>query len=211
DGEDAIGLLVLVARRPQRFDADHAAIAQALLEPFGVALANDRSRREEAALRSAAEADRSALLSRLGRQDLPQTNVGAEGGLRAVLERVDLAAPSDVPVLILGETGSGKEVVARAIHGRSRRAAGPFLRANCGAIPAGLVDSELFGHERGSFTGAAALRRGWFERAHGGTLFLDEVGELPPHAQVRLLRILPDGAFERVGRPRAPQAALRSL
>jgi transcriptional regulator with GAF, ATPase, and Fis domain len=115
------------------------------------------------------------------------------------MERVDLAAPSDVPVLILGETGSGKEVVARAIHSRSRRASGPFLRANCGAIPAGLVDSELFGHERGSFTGAAALRKGWFERADCGTLFLDEVGELPPHAQVRLLRLLQDGTFERVG------------
>src|SRR5262249_59312381 len=96
-----------------------------------------------------------------------------------------------------------------AIDGRSRRAAGPFLRANCGAIPAGLVDSELFGHERGSFTGAAALRRGWFERAHGGTLFLDEVGELPPHAQVRLLRILQDGTFERVGGQRTLPADVR--
>ena len=115
------------------------------------------------------------------------------------MERASLVAPSDVPVLVLGETGSGKEVVARAIHQRSRRAAGPFLRVNCGAIPSGLVDSELFGHERGSFTGAGAQRKGWFERADGGTLFLDEVGELPPPAQVRLLRILQDGSFERVG------------
>jgi transcriptional regulator with GAF, ATPase, and Fis domain len=126
-----------------------------------------------------------------------------------VLERASLAAPSDVPVLILGETGSGKEVVARAIHARSRRAEGPFLRANCGAIPAGLVDSELFGHERGSFTGAAAERKGWFERADGGTLFLDEVGELPAAAQVRLLRILQDGSFERVGGQRTLHADVR--
>ena len=100
---------------------------------------------------------------------------------------------------MLGETGSGKEVVARAIHARSRRAAGPFLRVNCGAIPPGLIDSELFGHERGSFTGALAERRGWFERADRGTLFLDEIGELPLEAQVRLLRVLQDHTLERVG------------
>jgi transcriptional regulator with GAF, ATPase, and Fis domain len=104
-----------------------------------------------------------------------------------------------VPVLVLGETGSGKEVVARAIHQRSGRAAGPFLRVNCGAIPSELLDSELFGHERGSFTGAVGARKGWFERADGGTLFLDECGELSLAAQVRLLRILQDGTFERVG------------
>ena len=115
------------------------------------------------------------------------------------MERVELVAPTDAPVLILGETGSGKEVVARTIHDRSRRASGPFLRVNCGAIPTELVDSELFGHERGSFTGAVGDRKGWFERADGGTLFLDECGELTPAAQVRLLRIFQDGTFERVG------------
>jgi transcriptional regulator with GAF, ATPase, and Fis domain len=115
------------------------------------------------------------------------------------MERVNLVAKSDVPVLILGETGSGKEVIARAIHTRSPRHSGPFMRVNCGAIPPDLIDSELFGHERGSFTGATAMRQGWFERADGGTLFLDEIGELPLAAQVRLLRILQDGTFERVG------------
>ncbi|HEY1549222.1 MAG TPA: sigma-54 dependent transcriptional regulator [Kofleriaceae bacterium] len=125
--------------------------------------------------------------------------VGAETGLRAVVDQIAQVAPTDVPVLLLGETGSGKDVVARAIHARSSRAAGPILRVNCGAIAPGLVDSELFGHERGSFTGAAQQRRGWFERADGGTLFLDEIGELPLAAQVRLLRVLQDGTFERVG------------
>ena len=125
--------------------------------------------------------------------------VGAEAGLAPVMERVGLVAALDVPVLVLGETGSGKEVVARAIHARSQRAAGPFLRVNCGAIPPGLIDSELFGHERGSFTGALAERRGWFERADRGTLFLDEIGELPLEAQVRLLRVLQDHTLERVG------------
>jgi transcriptional regulator with GAF, ATPase, and Fis domain len=120
-------------------------------------------------------------------------------GLKPVLERVALVARSDLPVLILGETGSGKEVIARAIHSRSSRAEGPLIRVNCGAIPPELVDSELFGHERGSFTGATGTRKGWFERADGGTLLLDEIGELPLAAQVRLLRILQDGTFERVG------------
>jgi hydrogenase-4 transcriptional activator len=135
--------------------------------------------------------------------------VGADAGLAPVMERVGLVAALDVPVLVLGETGSGKEVVARAIHARSQRAAGPFLRVNCGAIPPGLIDSELFGHERGSFTGALAERHGWFERADRGTLFLDEIGELPPEAQVRLLRVLQDHTLERVGGHRTVSVDVR--
>jgi transcriptional regulator with GAF, ATPase, and Fis domain len=133
------------------------------------------------------------------RLDFAETIIGARAGLAGVLERVEQVAPTDAPALILGETGSGKEVIARAIHVRSRRHAGPLIRVNCGAIPPDLVDSELFGHERGSFTGAVNARRGWFERASGGTLFLDEIGELSLAAQVRLLRVLQDGSLERVG------------
>jgi transcriptional regulator with GAF, ATPase, and Fis domain len=135
--------------------------------------------------------------------------VGEEQGLRAVMDLVVRAAPADVPILITGETGSGKEVVARAIHERSARAAGPIIRVNCGAIPAELVDAELFGHEKGSFTGAVAARKGWFERADSGTLFLDEIGELTPAAQVRLLRVLQDGTFERVGGERTLSVNVR--
>jgi transcriptional regulator with GAF, ATPase, and Fis domain len=193
------GVLLAIARRGAPFEKGHESLVQALLDPFATALENDRRLRELTTREAAADADRRSLLSRLGRQELQETIVGAEGGFRPVIERAQLVAPSDVPVLILGETGSGKEVVARSIHTRSRRSAAPFLRVNCGAIPHGLVDSELFGHERGSFTGAEAQRKGWFERADGGTLFLDEVGELPLQAQVRLLRILQDGSFERVG------------
>ncbi|GMV42370.1 MAG: hypothetical protein AMXMBFR64_40860 [Myxococcales bacterium] len=135
--------------------------------------------------------------------------VGETQGLREVMGQVARVAPLDVPVLVLGETGSGKEMIARAIHARSARSAGPVVRVNCGAIPPELVDSELFGHERGSFTGATGTRQGWFERADGGTLFLDEVGELPLPAQVRLLRVLQDGTFHRVGGHKTLHADVR--
>jgi transcriptional regulator with GAF, ATPase, and Fis domain len=193
------GVLILVARPPHAFRADHEDLVRCLLEPFTVALENDRRVRELLTLRETLEADKRSLLSRLDRHDISDSIVGAETGLRPVMEQIERVARSDAPVLILGETGSGKEVVARAIHSRSRRVAKPFLRVNCGAIPPELIDSELFGHEKGSFTGAVGERKGWFERADGGTLFLDECGELPLAAQVRLLRILQDGSFERVG------------
>ncbi|PWB78736.1 MAG: Fis family transcriptional regulator [Holophagae bacterium] len=157
----------------------------------------------------AARADRQSLLTRLGQADGAETIVGAESGLREVMECVAQVSQSDVPVLIFGETGSGKEVVARAIHSRSKRAGGPFLRVNCGAIPTELVDSELFGHERGSFTGATQRRQGWFERSDSGTLFLDEIAELSLAAQVRLLRVLQDGTFERVGGQQAQRVDVR--
>ena len=197
------GVLVLggLDRVPSRFGE--------LLEAFAVALRNDARLAELARVREAAEADRRALLSRLGRQELTEGIVGAEGGLREVIARVGQVAATDVPVLLLGETGSGKEVVARLVHDRSGRQRAPFLRVNCGAIPTELVDSELFGHERGAFTGALAPRRGWFERADGGTLFLDEVGELPLAAQVRLLRVLQDGSFQRVGGQESRTADVR--
>ena len=199
DEQGVTGVLILAAETGADFDDLHAELMRELLDPFSVALANDRGVREIITSREAAEADRASLLTRLGREAISDTVVGSETGLRVVMERVKLVARSDVPVLLLGETGSGKEVIARALHQRSPRATGPFLRVNCGAIPPELIDSELFGHERGSFTGAVAMRKGWFERADGGTLFLDEVAELPLPAQVRLLRILQDGSFERVG------------
>ena len=193
------GVLVFLAPDGLRLQPKHAELVQLLLEPFSVALENDLRLREMTALREAAEADKRSLLTKLGRKTLGDTIVGIESGLRAVMERVELVAPSDAPVLIFGETGTGKEVIARAIHNRSSRRNGPFDRVNCGAIPPELIDSQLFGHERGAFTGAVEARRGWFERADGGTLFLDEIGELPPAAQVRMLRILQDGWMERVG------------
>ncbi len=194
-----IGVLVLVAKHLKTFKEEHESVFEVLREAMSAALENDRRLHELATLREAAEADRRSLLTRLGSKEMNETIVGSDSGLAQVMQRVELVSVSDVPVLILGETGTGKEVVSRAIHNRSARAQGPFIRVNCGAIPPELIDSQLFGHERGSFTGAADTRKGWFERADGGTLFLDEIGELPLPAQVRLLRVLQDSFIERVG------------
>ncbi|MCX8064313.1 MAG: sigma-54 dependent transcriptional regulator [Candidatus Hydrogenedentes bacterium] len=170
-----------------------------IIEPFNLALANHQRIFELELLRKAEEAEKIKLLRKLGRENLPEKIIGERTGLKTVMDRVHLVAQSDIPVLILGETGTGKELIAREIHRLSPRCAGPIIRVNCGAIPSELVDSQLFGHEKGSFTGAIEKHIGWFERADGGTLFLDEIGELPTQAQVRLLRILQDGWLERVG------------
>ncbi len=125
--------------------------------------------------------------------------IGSDFGLKAVMEMVKQVAPIDSPVLLFGETGTGKEVIANAIHYSSCRKDGPLIKVNCGAIPETLLDSELFGHEKGAFTGAVSQKRGRFERANKGTIFLDEIGELPAQAQVRLLRVLQTKEIERVG------------
>lgn len=192
-----VGALLLQSRPPERFEPLHAELLQSLCEPFSIAMENNRRFREIHALREALEADKRTALSRLGRVD--DSIIGADGGLKPVMERIALVAHLDIPVLLFGETGTGKEIVARAIHEHSLRREEAFIRVNCGAIPPELIDSELFGHERGAFTGATSTRHGWFERADKGTLLLDEVGDLPPPAQVRLLRVLQERAFERVG------------
>jgi transcriptional regulator with GAF, ATPase, and Fis domain len=125
--------------------------------------------------------------------------IGADFGLKGVMEMVRQVALLNSPVILFGETGTGKEVIARAIHNLSGRREGPFIKVNCGAIPDSLMDSELFGHEKGAFTGALSQKRGRFERAGGGTIFLDEIGELPLEAQVRLLRVLQEKEIERIG------------
>ena len=125
--------------------------------------------------------------------------VGSSASMREVFKAIGRAAATEEPVLIVGESGTGKELVASALHRHSKRGVGPFVRVNCGALPEGLIESELFGHERGAFTGADRMRPGRFERANGGTIFLDEVGELPASAQAKLLRVLQQKEFERVG------------
>ena len=140
-------------------------------------------------------AENAALRKEAGSLDM----VGSGPAMQRLFELVRRAAPSEGRVLVTGENGTGKELVARAIHQRSRRSQGPFVKLNCAAVPAELIESELFGHERGAFTGAVAARRGKFELADGGTLFLDEVGDMPAAMQAKLLRVLQEGEFERVG------------
>jgi two-component system NtrC family response regulator len=155
-------------------------------------------------LKNAAELARAHRRYRLLHENLEERYglhqiIGRSKGLRSVLAMVDRAAPSRSSVLITGESGTGKELVARAIHFASPRKKGPFVGVNCMALSPGVLESELFGHEKGSFTGAVAMRRGRFELADGGTLFLDEIGELSNDMQVRLLRVLQERKFERVG------------
>jgi formate hydrogenlyase transcriptional activator len=148
----------------------------------------ERLRNENLVLRE--EIDRSSMF-----EDI----VGSCKPMRQVLKQVEKVAPSDSTVLILGETGTGKELIARALHRRSKRANRAFVRVNCAAIPQSLIASELFGHEKGAFTGALQRRVGRFEAADGGTLFLDEIGDLPMETQIALLRVLQEREFERVG------------
>jgi formate hydrogenlyase transcriptional activator len=162
--------------------------------------AEDRMRNETVALREAIV--RSSMLEEI---------VGSSPALRSVLTQVEKVAATDSTVLILGETGTGKELIARAIHNRSTRAGRAFVSVNCAAIPPSLIASELFGHEKGAFTGAIQRRIGRFESADGGTLFLDEVGELPPEAQVALLRVLQERTLERVGGLRPVAVDVRVL
>ena len=137
--------------------------------------------------------------------------VGSSGALQKVLSLVSKVAPTDATVLITEQTGTGKELVARAIHRRSRRSSRAFVSVNCAAIPRDLIASELFGHEKGSFTGALHRRLGRFELAEGGTIFLDEVGELPAETQIALLRVLQEHEFERVGGTRSIQTNVRVI
>jgi two-component system NtrC family response regulator len=146
-----------------------------------------------------------------GLKDSFEGMLGVSPPIQEVFAKIPRIASSDVSVLITGESGTGKELVARAIHNRSRRRDAPFVAINCGAIPAPLIESELFGHERGAFTGAHNLRKGRMELAHRGTLFLDEVGELPPGLQVKLLRFLDNREFDRVGGSRAIRVDIRII
>jgi PAS domain S-box-containing protein len=152
-----------------------------------------------------------ALREEIDKASMFEEIVGTAPALRAVLSRVSKVAPTDSTVLLTGETGTGKELVARAIHRRSRRASRTFVSVNCAAIPRDLIASELFGHEKGAFTGATQLRLGRFELAGGGTIFLDEVGELPAETQIALLRVLQEREFERVGGTRSIQTSVRVI
>jgi formate hydrogenlyase transcriptional activator len=196
--EKRLGDLHLFAEGKNQYTDVHARLISLLHEPFAIAISNILQHQEILRLKDMLADDnrylRQEMLKMTG-----DTIIGANFGLRDIMKMVSQVAPLDSPVLLTGETGAGKEVIANAIHFSSQRKNSPYIKVNCGAIPENLIDSELFGHEKGAFTGAISRKRGRFERAHTGTIFLDEIGDLPLAAQVRLLRVLQQHEIERVG------------
>jgi len=197
-GGEKLGALVLLAEGEDRFTEEHSRLFSLLNEPFSIALSNTLKHQEILRLK-ARLADDNRYLRRELRRLAGEEIVGADFGLKDVMTLVREVSSLDSPVILTGETGVGKDVIANAIHFSSTRKDGPFIKVNCGAIPETLLDSELFGHEKGAFTGALTQRRGRFERADRGSIFLDEIGELPPQAQVRLLRVFQYKEIERIG------------
>lgn len=196
--ETIFGNIALHACGHDRYTKNHARLFALLKDPLTVAVSNARKHLEVTRLKDLLADDNRYLnreISRLSGDKI----IGKEHGLKHVMNMVKHVAEHDSPVLILGETGVGKDAIANAIHSASSRSEGSLITVNCGAIPHSLLDSELFGHEKGAFTGALSQKRGRFERANGGTIFLDEIGELPAEAQVRLLRVLQNREIERVG------------
>ena len=194
---EVLGVLA-VFRRTEPDDACWEWL-RVLADAAAVAIANARAFEQVESLRRDLEMERDYLRQEVKESGLFGEILGRSDALKRVLRQVGMVAPTDASVLILGETGSGKELIARAIHQRSPRAHKPLVKVNCGSIPRELFESEFFGHARGSFTGAIRDRVGRFQLADGGTLFLDEVGEIPLELQSKLLRVLQEGEFERVG------------
>ncbi len=212
----ASGVLQLISRRKNAFAGQDVEFLNQVANQVAIALKNaleyeeltaTNSRLAEAEERS--QNENLALREQIERTSMFEDIVGSSPALRKVLSQVSKVAPSDSTVLILGETGTGKELIARAIHKRSMRAKRAFIAVNCAAIPQSLIASELFGHEKGAFTGATQRRLGRFEAANGGTIFLDEVGDVPPEIQVALLRVLQEREIERVGSDRPIPIELR--
>jgi transcriptional regulator with GAF, ATPase, and Fis domain len=193
-----VGSLTITARGKNIYTEEHARLLSLLNEPFAIALSNALRYQEVLRLKDLLTDDNQYLHKELFRISGDEI-VGRAFGLRGVMKMVEKVAPLESPVLLLGESGVGKGVIASAIHYMSHRSKGPFITVNSGAIPESLMDSELFGHEKGAFTGAIEQKRGRFERANQGTIFLDEIGELSPQAQVRMLRVLQEKVIERVG------------
>jgi transcriptional regulator with GAF, ATPase, and Fis domain len=192
---ELLGVLAVFGRRP--FADEEWRRLALFASQASVAIQNARLFTEVAALRERLQDENAYLREELGRGR--EAILGSSPALRAAVEKLEQVAPTSATVLLLGETGTGKELFARAIHAASRRRDAPLVTVSCAAISAGLVESELFGHEKGAFTTALARHTGRFELAHGGTLFLDEIGELPLEAQAKLLRVLQEHEIERVG------------
>ena len=195
-----LGTLVFASKQPSAYDAADVGFLQLVANQVAVAVENALAFQEIEALRRTKLAKEKAYLEEEVRTEHHFGEiVGESAALRRVLKQVETVAPTDSTVLIRGETGTGKELIARALHDLSPRQGRTFVKLNCAAIPTGLLESELFGHEKGAFTGAISQKVGRFELAHQGTLFLDEVGDIPLELQPKLLRVLQEQEFERLG------------
>ncbi len=206
-----LGVLVLGSTRTDAFQPDDVTLLNQIAAQFAVALENHRAVAEIETLKRRLDEERKFLEGEIPTHGQFVEIVGDSPALRQVLDQVTIVASSDATVLILGETGTGKELVARAIHRMSRRKEAPFIKLNCAAIPTGLLESELFGHEKGAFTGAISQKIGRMELAHGGTLFLDEIGEIALELQPKLLRLIQDQEFERLGSNHTIKVNLRLI
>ena len=207
----SIGTFTVWSETKNRYSEADSELLQEVANQVALAIANMKSYEEIAALKARLEKENVYLQEEIRTQHNFEEIVGNSPTLLEVLRRVDQVAPTDSSVLIYGETGTGKELIARAIHDRSTRKNRPLVKVNCSAISAGLVESELFGHVKGAFTGAFERRVGRFELADGGTIFLDEVGELPLETQVKLLRVLQEREFEPVGSNRSVRVDVRII
>jgi len=206
-----LGVLAVAKREENAFDEDAVAFLTQVANQVAIGVENACAYREIADLKDRLAQEKLYLEDELrGEMDF-EGIVGQSSALRHVLNLVETVAPSDSTVLMLGETGTGKELIARAIHDRSRRMDRTFVKVNCAAIPTGLLESELFGHERGAFTGAISQKIGRLELADQGTLFLDEVGDIPLEIQPKLLRALQEREFERLGSTRTQKVNVRLI
>jgi formate hydrogenlyase transcriptional activator len=206
-----LGVLVLGSTRKNAFQPDDVKLLDEVASQLAVALENHRAAAEIETLKQRLAEERAYLESEIRSEGHFAEIIGDSPALKKVLDQVVTVAASNATVLILGETGTGKELIARAIHRLSRRNASAFIKVNCAAIPTGLLESELFGHEKGAFTGAVTQKVGRMELADGGTLFLDEVGEIPLELQPKLLRVLQDQEFERLGGNRTIKVNIRLI
>jgi formate hydrogenlyase transcriptional activator len=204
-----LGTLSVVSLKENAFTEDDAKLLRQIGDQIAIAVENGLAYREIENLKTKLNKEKLYLEEEI-RSDFEEI-VGDSPAMKQVLKQVGIVAPTDSTVLILGETGTGKELLARAIHDRSKRREGTFVKLNCAAIPTGLLESELFGHEKGAFTGAIATKIGRFELADGGTLFLDEVGDIPLELQSKLLRVLQEQEFERLGSTRTIKVKVRLL
>jgi formate hydrogenlyase transcriptional activator len=207
----AIGVLVLGRLRDDAFSQADISFLGQVANQIALAVENALAYREIRELKEQLSKEKLYLEDEIRTEMNFAQIIGNSASLRRVLKGVGTVAPTDSTVLIYGETGTGKELIARAIHDLSPRSSKPFVKLNCAAIPTGLLESELFGHEKGAFTGAIAQRIGRFEVADGGTIFLDEIGEIPLELQTKLLRVLQEREFERLGSSRTLRTDARLI